>query len=112
VARSAWAAKCALALLFQLPGLHYCRWRVSAKTCPNCGKLVVFSWDAGDGPSPETPLCSPISSPDCWPRATKEFESIADAREAMKGWVLRPDGSGSVVISTRVTEGSGGEPNP
>jgi hypothetical protein len=84
---------------------------VSAKTCPNCGKLVVFSWDAGDRPSPETPLCSPISSPDCWPRATQELESIADAREAMKGSVLQPERSVTVVISTRATEGPGGEPN-
>jgi hypothetical protein len=84
---------------------------MGAKICPNCRKLVVFSWDKGDAPAPETPLCSPYSSPDCWPRATQELESIADAREAMKGWVLQPEESVSVVISTRVTEGPGGEPS-
>jgi hypothetical protein len=37
-----------------------------SETCPNCGKVIVFSWRDGERPSPETPLCSPIDSPDCW----------------------------------------------
>jgi hypothetical protein len=37
-----------------------------SEPCPNCGKVIVFSWPAGKAPSPETPLCSPIESPDCW----------------------------------------------
>jgi hypothetical protein len=74
---------------------------MGAKTCPKLRKArrLLVAGTRAIGRSPETPLCSPISSPDCWPRATQEFESIADAREAMKGWVLRPEGSGSVVIT-------------
>lgn len=34
--------------------------------CANCGKVIVFSWPEGEAPPPETPLCSPIGSPDCW----------------------------------------------
>jgi hypothetical protein len=72
-----------------------------AETCPKCGKLVVFTWDAGKAPAPETPLCSPISSPDCWPRATQEFESIADARQAMKGCGQAEAGATDVTLSVR-----------
>jgi hypothetical protein len=65
-----------------------------SETCPNCGKVIVFSW-TGERPPPETPLCSPIDSPDCWHLTVgREWEMI---------WTRRP--AETAVLETRARIG-------
>jgi hypothetical protein len=65
-----------------------------SETCPNCGKVIVFSWGEGERPPPETPLCSPIDSPDCWHLTLgREWEMI---------WTRRP--AETAVLEARLGE--------
>jgi hypothetical protein len=96
-----------------------------AKTCPKCGRLVAFTWDAGDRPPPETPLCTPTESTDCWPRDDGEWGLTFEGTHSAPIWGLTaflrravpegcaPDESVSTFFSRPLgdPEGPGGELN-
>jgi hypothetical protein len=48
--------------------------------CPDCGRLLVFSWPVGEVPPADAETFNPLSSPTCWTRSNGQLVRAPAAR--------------------------------